>query len=55
LFTLKAYAYLKLRLGDLAEGRDAARKMVALDPTDKVGASVLLDVLARAEAGYDDE
>ena len=55
LFTLKAYAYLKLRLGDLEEGRDAARKTLALDPTDKVGASVLLDVLARAAAGHDDE
>ena len=55
LFTLKAYAYLKLRLGDLDEGRDAARKTLALDPTDKVGASVLLDVLARFAAGHDDE
>jgi hypothetical protein len=54
LFTLKAYAYLQLRLGHLAEGRDAARKVVALDPTDKVGARVLLDVLARQEAGDDD-
>ena len=47
LFTLKAYAYLQLRLGDLEEGHDAALKTLALDPTDKVGASVLLDVLAR--------
>ena len=53
LFTLKAYAYLKLRLGHLDEGRDAALKTVALDPTDKVGASVLLDVLQRI--GVDDE
>jgi tetratricopeptide (TPR) repeat protein len=52
LFTLKAYAYLKLRLGDLEEGRDAALKVLALDPTDKVGARVLLDVLAR---GSDDD
>jgi tetratricopeptide (TPR) repeat protein len=52
LFTLKAYAYLKLRLGDLEEGREAARKTLNLDPTDKVGASVLLDVLARV---HDDE
>jgi hypothetical protein len=51
LFTLKAYAYLKLRLGHLEEGREAAMKTVALDPTDKVGASVLLDVLARIGAG----
>lgn len=55
LFTLKAYAYLKLRLGDLEEGGDAARKVLALDPTDKVGAGVLLDVLARAATGSGDE
>jgi hypothetical protein len=55
LFTLKAYAYLKLRLGHLEEGRDAALKTVALDPTDKVGASVLLDVLARTAVADDDE
>ena len=54
LFTLKAYAYLKLRLGHLDEGRDAASKVVALDPTDKVGAKVLLDVLARMGVPDDD-
>jgi hypothetical protein len=48
LFTLKGYAYLRLRLGNIAEGGDAATKALALDPTDKVGAQVLLDVLARA-------
>jgi tetratricopeptide (TPR) repeat protein len=48
LFTLKAYAYLQLRLGHIEEGRDAAMKTVSLDPTDKVGARVLLDVLGRA-------
>jgi hypothetical protein len=41
-----------LRLDDLEEGHDAALKTLALDPTDKVGASVLLDVLAR---GRDDD
>jgi tetratricopeptide (TPR) repeat protein len=55
LFTLKAYAYLKLRLGHLDEGRDAALKVLALDPTDKVGSSVLLDVLGRIAGGDDDE
>jgi hypothetical protein len=54
LFTLKAYAYLKLRLGHLEEGRDAALKTVALDPTDKVGAKVLLDVLERSGVSDDD-
>jgi hypothetical protein len=47
LFTLKVYAYLQLRLGHLTEGRDAAEKALLLDPTDKVGAQVLLDVLGR--------
>lgn len=54
LFTLKAYAYLKLRLGHIDEGRDAALKTVALDPTDKVGAKVLLDVLGRMGVSDDD-
>lgn len=54
LFTLKTYAYLKLRLGHLEEGRDAALKTVALDPTDKVGASVLLDMLGRIGTDDDD-
>jgi hypothetical protein len=54
LFTLKAYAYLKLRLGHIDEGRDAAQKAVTLDPTDKVGAKVLLDVLERIGEPDDD-
>lgn len=45
LFTLKAYAYLKMRLGDFAEGRDAVMKLLELDPSDKLGARVLLGVL----------
>ena len=47
LFTLKAYAYLAMRLGDLAEGRAAVMKLLELDPSDKVGAKVLLGVLDR--------
>jgi predicted TPR repeat methyltransferase len=54
LFSLKGYAYLRLRVGDLAEGREALHKLLELDPTDKIGAQVLLDVLARAEAKEDD-
>jgi len=54
LFSLKAYAYLQLRLGRVAEGRDAARTLLELDPSDKIGARVLLDVLAAA-AGSGDE
>lgn len=47
LFTLKGYAYLHLRLGDVDEGRAAALKLLELDPADKLGGRVLLDVLAR--------
>jgi hypothetical protein len=54
LFTLKAYAYLQIRLGRAEEGRAAAHKLVELDPSDKIGARVLLDVLATA-AGGDEE
>lgn len=53
LFTLKAYAYLQMRLGDLAEGRAATHKLRELDPDDKLGAKVLLEVLDRAERGDD--
>ena len=52
LFTLKGYAYLNMRLGNLSEGRDAVTKLIELDPTDKVGARVLLEVLDRV--GQDD-
>ncbi len=54
LFTLKAYAYLQLRLGHMEEGRDAALKTVALDPTDKIGVKVLLEVLERSGVSDDD-
>ncbi|MBO4227816.1 hypothetical protein [Bradyrhizobium neotropicale] len=54
LFSLKAYAYLQMRLGNLDEGRAAASKLVELDPTDKIGARVLLDVLQRMELDDDD-
>jgi tetratricopeptide (TPR) repeat protein len=52
LFTLKGFAYLKMRLGDLVEGREAVLKLIELDPGDKVGAKVLLEVLNRV--GQDD-
>lgn len=54
LFTLKGYAYLQLRLGALAEGRAAVEKLLELDPTDKVGAKVLLNVLERQANGDED-
>ncbi|WP_316233164.1 hypothetical protein [Bradyrhizobium sp. SZCCHNPS2010] len=53
LFTLKGYAYLQMRLGNLVEGRLAVQKLLELDPSDKVGARVLLDVVDRV--GLDDD
>lgn len=47
LFTLKGYAYLQMRLGNLDEGREAAMKLMELDPSNKLGATVLLEVLDR--------
>ena len=47
LFTLKGFAYLNIRLGNLGEGREAVMKLLELDPSDKIGAKVLLDVLDR--------
>ena len=53
LFTLKAYAYLQMRLGHLDEGVEAVHKLLELDPTDKIGAKVLVEVASRA--GQDDD
>jgi tetratricopeptide (TPR) repeat protein len=53
LFTLKAYAYLQMRLGNFGEGRLAVTKLLELDPSDKIGARVLLGVLERM--GRDDD
>lgn len=53
LFTLKGYAYLQMRLGNLEEGRVAVAKLLELDPSDKVGARVLLEVLERV--GQEDD
>lgn len=55
LFTLKAYAYLLLRLYRLDEGRCAIEKLLELDPRNKVGGQLLLDVLERVgKDDYDD-
>lgn len=54
LFTLKAYAYLQMRLGRLEEGREAVLKLLELDPSDKIGARVLLGVLEAVAHGDDD-
>lgn len=53
LFSLKGYAYLQMRLGETAEGRLAVEKLLELDPTDKIGAKVLLGVIERM--GQDDD
>lgn len=53
LFTLKGYAYLQMRLGNLEEGRAAVLKLLELDASDKIGAKVLLQVLERM--GRDDD
>ena len=53
LFSLKGYAYLQMRLGETAEGRLAVEKLLELDPTDKIGAKVLLGVIERI--GQDDD
>ncbi|MCE4537913.1 hypothetical protein LXT12_11705 [Pelomonas sp. P7] len=51
LFALKGYAYLSLRLDDLAEAGDALALLRALDPQDCVGAAVLEAVRRRSLAG----
>jgi tetratricopeptide (TPR) repeat protein len=53
LFTLKGYAYLNMRLGNIDEGSAAVAKLLDLDPSDKIGAKVLLGVLDRM--GRDDD
>ncbi|PEQ11862.1 hypothetical protein B2G71_14855 [Novosphingobium sp. PC22D] len=53
LFSLKGYAYLSLRLGMVEQGRAAAEKLLALDPRDRIGAKVLIDVLDAMEEADD--
>ncbi len=53
LFALKAYGYLHMRLGNLEEGRVAVEKLLELDPGNKLGGKVLLEVLDRV--GQDDD
>ncbi len=42
-----------MRLGNLDEGQAAVAKLLELDPSDKIGAKVLLGVLDRR--GQDDD
>lgn len=54
LFSLKGYAYLSMRIGRFDEGRQAAEKLLELDPRDRIGAQVLIDVLDRMGEEDDD-
>lgn len=53
LFSLKGWAYLRMRLGDMESARVAIDKLLQLDPTDKIGATTLAQVLERG--GSDDD
>lgn len=55
LFSLKAYGYLQMRLGNLEEGQRAIAKVLQLDPGDRVGASVLQGVLDRLGRTEEDD
>jgi hypothetical protein len=46
LFTLKALAFIRLRLGRPQESRELLAKLGELDPQDSVGASVIRDLAA---------
>jgi tetratricopeptide (TPR) repeat protein len=54
LFSLKGYAYLQMRLGNIEEGLSAVDKLLELDAGDKIGARVLLEVANRRGAEDDD-
>jgi tetratricopeptide (TPR) repeat protein len=55
LFTLKAYGYLQMRVGKFDEGRAVTEKLLELDPQDKLGGKVLINVLDRVGTDeYDD-
>lgn len=55
LFTLKAYGYLQMRLGDLDMARAVTVKLLELDPQDKIGGKVLLSVLERTGSDGDED
>ena len=45
LFALKGMAYVKMRMGELEDGEAMIDKVMALDPEDRLGASVLKEVI----------
>jgi hypothetical protein len=54
LFSLKGWAYLSMRLGELDAGREAVTKLLELDPLDRIGAGTLLGVLERGGRDEDE-
>jgi hypothetical protein len=50
LYTLKALAFIKLRQGQMVEGQLILSLLQQLDPQDKSGASVIMDLAAALEA-----
>lgn len=58
LFTLKGFAYLSLRLGEIELGQAVLDKLSALDPLNRVGYRVLHEVIARIgreDADYEED
>lgn len=47
LFTLKALAFIRLRLGNIQGSHAILKKLRELDPIDQVGSSVILDLANR--------
>jgi len=54
LFCLKGCGYLHLRLGELTQGAAMLEKLVALDPLDRLGGRMLLQVVQRQGRDEDD-
>lgn len=50
LFSLKALAFIRLRLGNIQGSHAILNKLRELDPTDQVGSSVILDLATRFTA-----
>ena len=46
LYTLKALAFISLRVSNLVKAKEVLEKLQELDPTDQVGGSVVADLLA---------
>ncbi len=49
LFTLKALAFMRLRLGQTAAAQSLLHKLAELDPADQVGANVIRDLAMGAQ------